>query len=1508
MKQLALVLFTLLTLGARAQSRSYDQMEVDYNRFKNEGKKDSILLVAREMNEWALRNEGDSSLRYAVSFRYIGNGHLSQDSSLFYYKKSLLFLEKINRNNSLEYAYALYNIGKILELRMDNSQALEIFLKCHQIFVDNNELINDVFINCTQAIAEQLFSLGIYLESETFYIESINGLIQIGKVYSESENASKSEFYLYQAKALIEKIKRENKPEYALCIFLLAQLYHRMGDYEYAEEYYNNAIANTRILFGDYDKIYGARLCVLASMYEEMKDYEKAIFFYVLSSEITKINSGEKSLEYAELISHIGLINWIFNDYEKADFYMSRATGILRDVHGPFHLSYASSLFDLGSLCVEMGQYQRAVENYEQAMEIRRIFLAEDDPEIVECINNLGWAHYAMNQYHLAESAWVKTLQIYKRNFGEIHPICADNYKKLGDLYFDIHDYFRSDSCYVRSIEILLKLPNINQADSSASLKKIGGMCAAINDCEKSEMYLRQLLTQYRRLLCEGMEAVAYELVELGDVFMRNGQYALAELVYSESREIIKDVFGFNHSALASCLDNLGVLYMEVGQFEMSLSSLQEAIEIWRENLGEDSSDYIMSIGNLGMYYYRVEDFASAKNVFETVSSYFRSKHGIHDLYYAQTISNLALVYLALGDYSKAERLNLESLIIKRDKLGCDDLEYITELNNLGLVYIRLGHYDKAEYYFVEVLRIRQSISSELSSEYALCLMNLGVLNLFQGQYARSEGYLMKSLKIIENASDTNYLKKSLIFQSIGSLYIETGLYDRAEYYYLKSLNSIEEYLGDSCLSYANCLNSLGVLFLSSSDYIKAKYYFDRALSIYEKNIVEQYSNYALTLSNLGVVYLRLKDYSISESFFLKAKKVSESNGTRNIDYCVRLINLGWVYIYLNDYTKAKEYFVKSQELLNEVTSFPGQYQLKANVGCAILSLQERDMVKFHETLSFVFKLIRTLMQENAYLNSKVKLSFKNEFELLLFPIISLAATETNDSISQLESFNQWIFFNGWVSYREEMLSREIKPLGDSALAKLYDDYNDQRLMLSNYYQLTNEEISRRELDIERKEEEVGFLESLLAEKMQSFKRINSTYNFKDILGQLKIDEAYVDIIRAPYYDFKNLTWPDSSYYVAYVVTSDTKEYPTLINLGGAKRIDEEIFPYMHRQIAINQSSAMNGAVFEYLWKPLKGALEGKGHIYISCGGVYHNLNLETLYNADSGKFLFEEKDIHLVSSGRSFVDQRLYGSRDYKEKTAVLIGSPDYDSCDSAREEEFSNSAGITYATMRDLTLDGSLRVELLPSTLVEIESISSSLSSTHWSVQLYTGAKASEYQIKQMASPRILHIATHGFFLENVENSYEMSSRMLGIEDQRVLENPLLRSGLLLSGCNMTFAKAKGLTDNGILTAYEAGLLDLSKTELVVLSACETGKGEILNGEGVQGLRKAMTDAGAEHILMSLWKVDDKVTSEYMQTFYGHYARGKSIRESYNLTRNEIKQKYPQPYYWGAFVLVGD
>ena len=145
--------------------------------------------------------------------------------------------------------------------------------------------------------------------------------------------------------------------------------------------------------------------------------------------------------------------------------------------------------------------------------------------------------------------------------------------------------------------------------------------------------------------------------------------------------------------------------------------------------------------------------------------------------------------------------------------------------------------------------------------------------------------------------------------------------------------------------------------------------------------------------------------------------------------------------------------------------------------------------------------------------------------------------------------------------------------------------------------------------------------------------------------------------------------------------------------------------------------------------------------------------------------------------------------------------------------------------------------------------------------------------------------------------------------MDRQQVVQDPMLRSGLLFTGANRTLKGEESKGENGLLSAAEASLLDLRETELVVLSACETGKGEVKNSEGVYGLRKAFSDAGAKNIIMSLWKVDDKVTQEFMSRFYEIWLNDKtSIREAFNKTQLEIKAKYPEPYYWGAFILVGE
>ena len=160
---------------------------------------------------------------------------------------------------------------------------------------------------------------------------------------------------------------------------------------------------------------------------------------------------------------------------------------------------------------------------------------------------------------------------------------------------------------------------------------------------------------------------------------------------------------------------------------------------------------------------------------------------------------------------------------------------------------------------------------------------------------------------------------------------------------------------------------------------------------------------------------------------------------------------------------------------------------------------------------------------------------------------------------------------------------------------------------------------------------------------------------------------------------------------------------------------------------------------------------------------------------------------------------------------------------------------------------------------------------------------------------------MATHGFFLSDLDVKDGLDKD----DASEIVENPLFRSGLLLAGVSAT--RDEGQLEDGILTAYEAMNLSLDQTELVALSACETGLGEVRNGEGVYGLQRAFNVAGAKAVLMSLWQVDDVATQELMTTFYSIWIQGGDKHAAFRQTQLALKAKYPQPFYWGAFVLSG-
>jgi len=321
---------------------------------------------------------------------------------------------------------------------------------------------------------------------------------------------------------------------------------------------------------------------------------------------------------------------------------------------------------------------------------------------------------------------------------------------------------------------------------------------------------------------------------------------------------------------------------------------------------------------------------------------------------------------------------------------------------------------------------------------------------------------------------------------------------------------------------------------------------------------------------------------------------------------------------------------------------------------------------------------------------------------------------------------------------------------------------------------------------------------------------------------------------------------------------------------------------------------------YDRFWSPVMSVVEDANKIYFSPDGVYHQLNPYTLKNSSTNKYVIDEVEIAYLTNSKDLL--RESPTEINREKSAEIFGYPDYEySADSA-------TTTLSDQNSNDLMRYGYQSLTPLPGTEMEAKSIKKIMDDNDFRVNIWLGPEASEKTLKSIHSPQILHIATHGYFLKNPVNFADM---VFGVNAAKSSENPLLRSGLMFSGAAVNARKQETNLDeeDGIFSAYEAMLLDLENTELVVLSACETGLGEVRNGQGVYGLQRAFMVAGADAIIMSLWMVEDNATKELMKTFYQLWLKNpdQSKQEVFRKAQLLLKEKYPQPIYWGAFVMTG-
>ena len=390
------------------------------------------------------------------------------------------------------------------------------------------------------------------------------------------------------------------------------------------------------------------------------------------------------------------------------------------------------------------------------------------------------------------------------------------------------------------------------------------------------------------------------------------------------------------------------------------------------------------------------------------------------------------------------------------------------------------------------------------------------------------------------------------------------------------------------------------------------------------------------------------------------------------------------------------------------------------------------------------------------------------------------------------------------------------------------------------------------------------------------------------------------------HFRYFNQTWTDSIIYVAQLFKKDWR-HPKIIPLFEENELRAVLSKSINSSNDISRgskgrqvnASSYDKNLYHLIIKPIEAELKPNQKLYISADGMLHQVAFAALMDG-SNKRLIELFDLEQVSSSRVITLRR----QQPKKNSVLLVGGINYDFNTEGKDILYNSQVSFL-----DLVSDESTTLntswQYLQGTANEVKNIETILASKTTKTRTLTNDEASETQFKSLngESPDVIHIATHGFFFKN--NKAQDNN---DIEFKRA-DNPLLRSGLLLAHANYAWQNGNNPYErnDGILTALEISNLDLSKTDLVVLSACETGLGDIEGSEGVYGLQRALKMAGVKNIMMSLWEVPDKETAEFMTSFYELWLKNNTIRQAFNKTQRKMHKLYPNnPEKWAAFVLI--
>lgn len=1154
--------------------------------------------------------------------------------------------------------------------------------------------------------------------------------------------------------------------------------------------------------------------------------------------------------------------------YEEAESLFKKIYELQKKVLGAEHQDAIVSLAHLAKLYHLQGRNREAASLIDEALQTAERHWYELNKKTATALKKGDYEQGII----LAKQAY----EYATKALGKTHQNTIISVNNLARLHVAQGQTNEAELLYKKAIQLSEKILGHEHPVTLASINSLGMVYVSMGRYSDAESYLQEALRLRKKVLGLEHEHTLTSINNLAGFYKSQGNYSEAEPLLKDALQLRKKVLGNEHPATLVSMNNLAGLYESQGHYQDAVPLYKEVLRLRKQVMGKEHPDTLVSMSNLAGLYESQGRYQDAEPIYNEglqISAKVLGDEHPDTLAYR---NNLAFLYQAQGRYLEAEPIYKEVFRLRKKVLGDEHPDTLISMNNLAVLYESQGRYNDAELNFEEVLRLRKKVLGKEHIQTITSIYNLAALYKSQGRYGEAESIFKEALQLCKKALGDEHPQTMTSINMLAGLYKAQHRYKEAEPLYKETLELRRKILGPKNPATLSSMNSLALLYDAQGRYEKAESLLKDALRLTEKILRPENPKIFVIKNNLASLYLEQGRYKKAELLLKDALRLSKKLlGRENPDTIYYSNNLAGVYESQGNYSKAELLLKDALRLSKKVMDKNHPFTLVVQSNYIMLLVKTDRPVAALRQLQKQEELLLSRSFQELYTSSSEKvrrlyLQSTNNFQKIVF---SLANHQPEKEYQQ---------------YAAEVMLRWKQVYAEESSA--------QHRLLNFGDDLETEELERQ-------------LAAAQAKVSQALRQPKQKQNVAELIERFNQDEtallALVHHLRTGL-EVEKVTLdqvlaalPQDSGLIEYRLfspvefkTGDSGELHLaallLFGVLEAKRsfLFRDLGPFAEIEKHLKDKIP---EAYKRLLGPFDDQIKNLKQLYIAPDGPLSLLSFASLRLPD-GRFLAERQQINRLQTGRDLLEDK----EDVPlGKGMVAIGGVNYGPPPKTAEQIDLHQLATPFKGAARQLDDGFIK---LPASRRETKNIFAKYKNNTQGKQ-FIGDDTSEYNLKHLKQPpRILHLSTHGFYL--TDEKKELAD-----------EAPLLLSGLALAGANNGLqGKLDKHGDDGLLYSLEVLGLNLQGTELVSLSACDTGKGVVDYSEGVYGLVRAFRTAGAKNVLMTLTPVGDKTSKDFMEKFYDHYL-AKNLRPSQALhqTRLDFIRNGRPVKDWSPYVLVG-